>query len=86
MSRHAAIGSRTDAAEETFRPYRHLAVRVLALALQDAVNPVGSAADRESARRFLRGSGMFVHWCRVAALDPGCVVRIADKLAPGAGL
>ena len=68
---------------EHFRPYRQLAVRVLAMALRDAADPGGSPADRESARTFVRGSNMLLHWCRVAALDPGCVIGWADKLGAG---
>jgi hypothetical protein len=67
--------------EEGFQPYRQLAVRVLARAFQDLTSPVGSQTDRESARAFLAGSAMLVHWCRVAALDPGCIVDHAEKLA-----
>jgi hypothetical protein len=66
--------------DEQLRPYRGLAVRVLARAFQDLTNPVRSS-DRESARVFLAGSGMMLHWCRVAALDPFCVVNHAEKLA-----
>jgi hypothetical protein len=69
--------------DEAFQPYRHLAVRVLACAFQDLANPMGSRADRESARAFLAGSAMLVHWCRVAALDPSCVVNRAEKLTEG---
>jgi hypothetical protein len=57
-----------------FAPYRHLAIHVLALALRDLSNPAASPTDRESARRFLTGSPMLLHWCRVAALDPRLVV------------
>jgi hypothetical protein len=73
-------------ADEAFRPYRHLAVRVLARALEDLSNPTGSATDRESARLFLAGSGMLFHWCRVAALDPCRVVNHAERVKAGLGL
>jgi hypothetical protein len=65
--------------DELFRPYRDIAVRVLACAFQDLVAPQRTS-DRESARRFFAGSGMMYHWCRVAALDPGCVVNHAARL------
>ena len=65
--------------DEGFRPYRDLAVRVLARAFQDLTSPVRSS-DRESARVFLAGSGMMQYWCRVASLDPFCVVNHAEKL------
>lgn len=69
---------------EAFRPYRHLAVRVLARAFLDLVDREHPAA-RESARAFLAGSGLLSHWCRVAAVDPGWVVRRAElvqRLSP----
>ncbi len=59
--------------DEGFRPYRRLAMHVLVRALQDLSNPSASPGDRESARRFLTGSPMLFHWCRVAALDPRLV-------------
>jgi hypothetical protein len=58
-----------------FRPYRHLAMRVLARAVLDLGDLTASTADRESAREFLSGSVMLRHWCRVAALDPACVTE-----------
>ena len=67
------------ACEERLRPYRHLAMRVLARAVLDVTDPTGSAADRESARAFLAGSLMLQHWCRVAALDPDCVAERAVR-------
>ena len=67
--------------EESFRPYRHLAIRVLVRALRDMAN--GASADRESARIFLNGSGMLLHWCHVAALDPAWVVSRAERLGRG---
>lgn len=71
--------------DASLRPYRHLAVRVLARALLDLANPAGSPTDRESARMFLAGSGMLLHWCRVAAVDPSCVVKHAERLARSGG-
>ena len=65
--------------DEGFRPYRDLAVRVLTHAFHDLTDSVRSS-DRESARVFLAGSGMMRYWCRVAALDPFCVVNHAEKL------
>lgn len=67
--------------DEGFVPYRHLAMHVLLLALRDVSNAAGSASDRESARLFLAGSPMLLHWCRVAALDPRLVARHAARLA-----
>ncbi len=61
--------------EDAFTPYRRLAMHVLVRALQDLSNPAASPSDRESARRFLTGSPMLFHWCRVAALDPRRVAR-----------
>jgi hypothetical protein len=64
---------------ENFRPYRRLAIGVLALAFADLTGPARSAADRESARAFLAGSGMLFHWCRVADLHPSWVAARAAK-------
>jgi hypothetical protein len=75
----------SHACDEGFRPYRQLAVRVLARALLDLSNPDGSATDRESARVFLSGSGMLFHWCRVAALDPWRLVNHAESLTASQG-
>ena len=66
--------------EVGLRPYRHLAVRVLARAILDLTDPAGSAADRESARVFLAGSGMLLHWCEVAAIDPSWLVQRAGRI------
>lgn len=66
--------------EASLRPYRHLAIRVLERALRDVANPGGSSANRDSARMFLAGSSMLLYWCRVAALDPSCVVKHAENL------
>jgi hypothetical protein len=71
-------GGRCD--EHGLRPYRQLAVSVLARALLDLASPAGLPAHRESARMFLAGSGMLSYWCGVAALDPSCVVKHAERL------
>ncbi len=73
-------GSSSGACDEAFRPYRQLAIRVLARALRDMANPIGSATDRESAREFFAGSSMLDHWCRVAALDPRWIADRAGRL------
>jgi hypothetical protein len=65
--------------DETFRPYRDLAVRVLASAFRDLTKAARSS-DRESARVFLAGSGMMRYWCQVAALDPVGVATHAEML------
>lgn len=65
--------------DEGFRSYRYLAVRVLAQAFLDLEDPARSK-HCESARVFLTGSAMMIHWCRVAALDPSYVVSHAEKL------
>jgi hypothetical protein len=70
----------SDAPDETFRPYRHLAMRVLMSALRDAADDRGSMANRESALAFLSDSSMFLHWCRVAALDPRAVAKHSSAL------
>jgi hypothetical protein len=69
----------TRARDEGFRPYRDLAVRVLACAFRDLTN-AGRSSDRESARLFLAGSGMMRYWCQVAALDPTGVADHAETL------
>jgi len=63
--------------DDAFRPYRHLAIRVLMSALRDAASVTGSKANRDSARVFFANSRMLSHWCRVAALDPD---SIADRV------
>jgi hypothetical protein len=68
-----------DTSAESFRPYRRLAIGVLALAMADLTEPARSATDRESARVFLAGSGMLAHWCRVAALHPSWVAERAAR-------
>jgi hypothetical protein len=62
------------------RPYRQLAIRVLARAVLDVSDPTGSANDRESARAFLAGSAMLEHWCHVAELDPNCIAANLQRL------
>lgn len=52
---------------------RRLAARVIGLAIEDAVCPHASV-ERQSARRFLRGTRMLGYWCAVAGLEPRCVV------------
>jgi hypothetical protein len=76
------VGS-SIACDERLRPYRHLAIRVLARAVLDVMDPAGSATDRESARAFLAGSAMLQHWCEVAALDPDCIAENLDRLTAG---
>jgi hypothetical protein len=71
-----------DTSSEGFRPYRRLALGVLALAFSDLTDPGRSATDRESARVFLAGSRMLFHWCRVAALHPSWVAAQAMKRTP----
>ncbi len=70
-------------AVEEFRPYRNLAIHVLARALRDLAAPAASPDDRESARLFLAGSPMLYHWCRVASLDPRHVARRLFREAQG---
>ncbi len=75
VSGAAALEADPAGVEDGFRPYRRLAMHVLVSALRDLSNPAASPGDRESARRFLTGSPMLFHWCRVAALDPRLVAR-----------
>ena len=63
---------------------RRLALRVIERALKDIVAPHCAAADRQTARDFLAGSTMLVHWCSVATLDPGRVTAWATALDPAA--
>jgi hypothetical protein len=63
---------------------RRLALRVIERALKDIVAPHCAAADRQTAREFLAGSAMLVHWCSVATLDPGRVTAWAVALDPSA--
>lgn len=64
--------------------HRRLALRVIERALRDIVAPHCAAADRQTAREFLAGSSMLVHWCSVATLDPGRVTAWARAIDPAA--
>ena len=66
-------------AESSFWPYRHLAIRVLVRALLDVRNQDGAAADLESARTFLNGSGMLLLWCQVAGVNPTVILKLAEE-------
>ena len=72
--------------DEQFRPYRRLAVRVLARAVRDAMDPAGSSTHRKSARAFLTGSEMLRHWCYVAALDPDRLAEYVTRCTTGPAL
>jgi hypothetical protein len=74
--RRTDFGRRGD---NDFRPYRDLAVRVLACAFRD-LTETSRSSDRDSARVFLAGSGLMRHWCRVANLDPICVANHAERV------
>lgn len=63
--------------------YRRLAIRVIEQALRDMVAPGCGAEDRATAREFLSGSVMLLHWCNVAALDPRRVMATAVTLEHG---
>jgi hypothetical protein len=65
-----------DLAEEAVS-YRRLAMRVIERALKDLARPECGGEDRETAREFLAGSPMLLHWCRVATLDPRRVIASA---------
>ena len=60
--------------------YRRLAARVIELAFRDLQAPACAAGDRESARTFLAGSPILLHWCQVAALDPRRVIAHARAI------
>jgi hypothetical protein len=62
---------------------RRLAARVIGLAIEDAVCPHASV-QRQSARRFLRGTRMLGYWCSVAGMDPRRVIDHAAALLHGA--
>jgi hypothetical protein len=47
--------------------HRHLALAVVRQAVTDAVNPSTPASERQSARRFLAGNGMFRFWSSVVS-------------------
>ena len=81
--RRASTEGSTTACEERMRPYYHLAMRVLARAVLDVMDPTGSADDRESARAFLAGSVMLQHWCQLAALDPDYVAESVETFTAG---
>jgi hypothetical protein len=66
-----------------FLPYRRLAVRVLARAVLDVMDPAASFTDRESARVFLAGSAMLRLWCQVAALNPDRISRSVERVTAG---
>jgi hypothetical protein len=84
MAKEGSMGEANDTSvRELLLPYRHLALRVLVRALLDVANPNGSMPDRQSARAFLNGSGMLLHWCRVAELDPAAIAAVAERLAEG---
>jgi hypothetical protein len=60
--------------------YRHLALTVIERAFRDLPAGACSPADRESARKFLVGSPIMRHWCRIAGLDPRRVIAQARAL------
>ena len=67
--------------KELRRVYRRLAVRVIALALEDLTVPGRSAADRASARLFFTPSWTLTHWCTLASVDPKRLVQYAASMA-----
>lgn len=67
--------------EEMLAPYRTLALRVISLAVRDLVTPGQSASERDTARRFLSGSPMLTHWCRLADIDPEFIRRRLRHMA-----
>jgi hypothetical protein len=60
--------------------YRRLAARVIELAFRDLQAPACAPGDRESARTFLAGSPILLHWCHVAAVDPRRVIARASEI------
>ncbi len=60
--------------------YRHLALTVIERAFRDLPDGACSLADRESARKFLFGSPIMRHWCRIAGLDPRRVIAHARRV------
>jgi hypothetical protein len=60
--------------------YRHLALTVIERAFRDLPAGACSPIDRESARKFLVGSPIMRHWCRVAGLDARRVIAQARRL------
>jgi hypothetical protein len=79
MLNRSECGRPDDLVEQAV-PHRRLAMRVIERAFKDMVAPGCGAADRETAREFLAGSAMLLHWCRVAMLDPRRVIARAMTL------
>jgi hypothetical protein len=71
----------SDDPVEEAATYRRLAVRVIERAFRDITAPTCAAGDRSSAREFLAGSSMLLHWCSVADIDPRYVIARASSLA-----
>lgn len=65
---------------------RVLACRVIDQALRDLASPSAKSEDQLSARTFLAGSSMLHHWCRVAQVDPSCIVVRARQVLEGCRL
>jgi hypothetical protein len=65
---------------ENLATYRHLALTVIERAFRDLPDGACSLVDRESARRFLVGSAIMRHWCRVAGLDARRVIAHARRV------
>ncbi len=73
-SNHADIEPRESSGDVAFltektRQYRQLAMRVIALALEDLSTPGRAPEDRASARAFFASSWVLDHWCEVARVD-----------------
>jgi hypothetical protein len=71
---HADVGPRETSGDlailaEKTRQYRQLAMRVIALALEDLSTPGRAPEDRASARAFFASSWVLDHWCEVARVD-----------------
>ena len=64
---------RASVHEELLGPYRTLALRVISVAVRDLISPGHSASERQSARAFLSGSPMLIHWCSLADIDPAAI-------------
>lgn len=79
-SRPDSLSLCDDPVEEA-ATYRRLAVRVIERAFRDITAPTCAAGDRSSAREFLAGSSMLLHWCSVADIDPRYVIARASSLA-----
>jgi hypothetical protein len=69
-NRIAASGVRS--AGDVQLPYRMLALRVIHLAVRDAVDGQ-SVGIRSSARQFLSGCPLLSLWCALAELDPASI-------------